>query len=79
MAGPILLVLLAIIHVFMYLGIMGLWGGAVDVDVLATNSNITSLHYFNNYNSYTEGLVTAFIMVVINDWHAIAEVFLYSN
>lgn len=77
LAGPVLLVL-ATIHVFVYLG-MGLWGGAVDVDVLATNSNITSLYYLNNFNSYTEGLVTVFNVLVVNDWHAIAEVFLYSN
>ena len=58
---------------------MALWGGAIDVAALAKNENITPLYYLNNFNSYTEGLVTMFNVLVVNDWHAVAEVFLYAN
>jgi hypothetical protein len=77
MTGPVILVL-TIMHVFVCLG-MALWGDAIDVDVMAENDNITHLYYLNNFNSYTEGLVTMFNVLVVNDWHAIAEVFLYAD
>ena len=77
MAGPFILVL-SILHVFVYFGI-SLWGGAVDVEVMAQNENITSLYYLNNFNSYTEGLITMFNVLVVNDWHEIAKVFLYAD
>ena len=77
MAGPVILVL-TVLHVFVYLGI-ALWGGAINVDALAQNANIAPLYYLNNFNSYTEGLVTMFNVLVVNDWHAIAQVFLYAD
>jgi two pore calcium channel protein len=77
MRGPIVLVV-TIVHVFVYLGI-GLWGGAIDVESLAQNKSITPLYYLNNFNSYAEGLVTMFNVLVVNDWHAVAEVFLYAD
>jgi two pore calcium channel protein len=77
LAGPLILVL-TINHVFVCFG-MAMWSGAIDVDAMATNENITPLYYLNNFNSYTEGLVTMFNVLVVNDWHAIAEVFLYAD
>jgi two pore calcium channel protein len=77
LAGPVILVLTTI-HVFVYFG-MTLWGGAVDVTELANISQLTPMYALNNFNSYTEGLVTVFNILVVNDWHAIAEVFLYAN
>lgn len=77
LAGPVFLVLTTI-HMFVYLG-MVLWGGQVDVDKLAYNEDIESLYYLNNFNSYSEGLVTIFNILVLNDWHEIAKVFLYAD
>jgi hypothetical protein len=77
MAGPVILVL-TILHIFVYFG-MTLWGGAIDVATLAKNDRITPLYYLNNFNSYGKGLVTMFNVFVVNDWHVIAEVFLYAD
>lgn len=72
--GPIALVL-TMLHIFVYIG-MAFWGGAIEVGVL---DQITPLYDLNNFNSYLEGMVTMFQVLVVNDWHAIAEVFLYAN
>jgi Ion transport protein len=77
LAGPLVL-MLSIIHVFVFAGML-IWGGAMDVEVLMTNEDLTPLYYLNNFNSYTTGLVTIFNVAVVNDWHAIAEVFLYAD
>lgn len=77
MAGPVLLVLTTI-HVFVSLGI-ALWGGAIDPEIFSLNEELTPLYYLNNFNSYMEGLVTVFNVLVVNDWHAIAQVFLFSE
>lgn len=77
MAGPILLVM-TIVHTFVLLGI-ALWGGAIDPAKLALNKALTPLYYLNNFNSYPEGLVTIFNVLVVNDWYAIAAVFLYAD
>lgn len=77
LAGPVFLVLTTI-HVFVYLG-MFLWGGHIDVDELSENEYLQPLYYLNNFNSYSEGLVTIFNVLVINDWHEIAKVFLYAD
>mmetsp|Transcript_7744 Transcript_7744/g.21572 ORF Transcript_7744/g.21572 Transcript_7744/m.21572 type:complete len:1190 (+) Transcript_7744:283-3852(+) len=73
--GPIILVLTTM-HVFVYLG-MALWGGAVQVG--KHFGEITYLYDLNNFNSYAEGAVTMFQVLVVNDWHAIAEVFLFAD
>jgi len=57
---------------------MALWVGAVEVGVL-TEDQIEPLYDLNNFNSYLEGVVTMFQVLVVNDWHAIAEVFLYAK
>ena len=72
--GPMALVV-TMLHIFVYIG-MAFWGGAIEVGVL---KKITPLYDLNNFNSYLEGLVTMFQVLVVNDWHAIAEVFLYAN
>ena len=77
LAGPVFLVLTTI-HIFVCLG-MVMWGGHVDVDELAYNEDLEALYYLNNFNSYPEGLLTIFNVLVINDWHQIAKVFLYAD
>lgn len=72
--GPMTLVA-TMLHIFVYIGI-AFWGGAIEVGKLQT---ITPLYDLNNFNSYLEGLVTMFQVLVVNDWHAIAEVFLYAD
>lgn len=77
LAGPLFCVLTTM-HIFVSLGI-ALWGGAIDTEFLATRTDLTPLYYLNNFNSYVEGLVTVFNVLVVNDWHAIAQVFLHAN
>jgi Ion transport protein len=77
MAGPLVL-LLSVIHEFVFVGMM-IWSGAIDVETLAENDKLTPLYCLNNFNSYTEGLVTVFNVFIVNDWHAIAEVYLYAE
>ena len=73
--GPIILVVTTL-HVFVYVG-MALWGGSVHVG--QHFGEITYLYDLNNFNSYAEGIVTMFQVLVVNDWHAIAEVFLFAD
>lgn len=68
--GPITLIV-TMLHLYVYIG-MALWGGAVEVG--AHSETITPNYDLNNFNSYCEGMVTMFNILVINDWHAIAEV-----
>lgn len=77
LAGPLMLVL-SVIHIFVYFGIV-LWSGSIDVEVLMENEHLTPFYCLNNFNSYTEGLITMFNVAVVNDWHAIAEVFSYAD
>jgi hypothetical protein len=77
MAGPLVLVL-SVIHIFTFSG-MAIWGGAIDVETLMENQDLTPLYCLNNFNSYSEGLITVFNVAVVNDWHAIAEVYLYAD
>ena len=71
LAGPILLILTAM-HIFVYIG-MALWEGTVDVEEQASNENIEYLYYLNNFNSYAEGCITVFNVLVVNDWHQISK------
>ncbi|CAB9517978.1 Two pore calcium channel protein [Seminavis robusta] len=75
MSGPVTLVL-TMLHIFVYIG-MAFWGGAIEIG--EHGDQITPLYDLNNFNSYHEGLVTMFQIMVVNDWHAIAEVFLYAK
>eukprot|EP00543_Licmophora_paradoxa_P009629 CAMPEP_0202478286 /NCGR_PEP_ID=MMETSP1360-20130828/94381_1 /ASSEMBLY_ACC=CAM_ASM_000848 /TAXON_ID=515479 /ORGANISM="Licmophora paradoxa, Strain CCMP2313" /LENGTH=456 /DNA_ID=CAMNT_0049105563 /DNA_START=1162 /DNA_END=2532 /DNA_ORIENTATION=+ len=75
LAGPVALVWVTH-HLFVYAG-MSIWGGTIDVG--AHEGQITPLYDLNNFNSYWEGLVTMFQVLVVNDWHAIAEVYLYAE
>lgn len=75
LSGPAVLVVSAL-HLFVYAG-MALWGGAVRVG--QQSDKITPLYDLNNFNSYQEGMVTMFQVLVVNDWHEIARVFLYAD
>jgi hypothetical protein len=75
LTGPIIL-LITTLHVFVYLG-MALWGGSVKVG--SHEDEFTNLYDLNNFNTYQEGVVTMFQVLVVNDWHAIARVFLYAG
>lgn len=76
LAGPMILIM-TMLHAFCYIG-MAFWGGAIVVGEL-NEDEITPLYDLNNFNSYLEGLVTMFQVLVVNDWHAIAEVFLHAS
>lgn len=56
---------------------MAFWGGAIDVGT--HEGLIEDLYDLNNFNSYQEGMVTMFQVLVVNDWHAIAQVFQFAN
>jgi hypothetical protein len=71
LSGPLFLVL-STIHVFVCIG-MAIWGGAINVEELAVNENVEPLFYLNNMNSYAEGCITIFNVLVVNDWHQIAK------
>ena len=77
LAGPLMLVL-SVIHIFVYIGI-ALWSGSIDVEALLQKEDLTPFYCLNNFNSYTEGLVTMFNVAVVNDWHAIAAVYAYAE
>jgi hypothetical protein len=77
LVGPLML-FLSVIHIFVYLGIV-LWSGAIDVEILMKNENLSPLYCLNNFNSYTEGFITMFNVAVVNDWHAISEIYLYAD
>ena len=59
-------------HIFTYLG-MAIWGGKV---VCGTNPDLTPYYDMNNFNTYLSGVITLFQVLVVNDWHAIALVFI---
>jgi len=69
--GPVILVYSAV-HVYTYIGMM-IFGGKITV---GETEDITPLYDLNNFNSYVEGVVTMYQVLVINDWYAIAEVYL---
>lgn len=75
LAGPMALVL-SCHHTFVYIG-MAIWGGSINVG--ANEDKITPLYDLNNFNSYWEGLVTMFQVLVGNDWQAIAQVYLFAT
>lgn len=72
--GPLILVVTTL-HIFVYAG-MALWGGAVEV---GRHEELVDLYDLNNFNSYREGAVTMFQILAVNDWYAIADVFLYAT
>jgi hypothetical protein len=70
--GPLTLVL-STLHIFTYAGMI-IWGGAILVG--QHPDQILTLYDLNNFNSYQEGAVTMFQILAVNDWYAIADVFL---
>lgn len=69
--GPILLIISAM-HIFAYLG-MAIWESKV---VCGANPDLTPYYDLNNFNTYLSGVITLFQVLVVNDWHAIALVFI---
>ena len=69
--GTVMLVF-AGVHVYTYFGMI-LFGGLISP---GQTLDIEEYYDLNNFNSYHEGLVTMYQVLVINDWHAIAAVFL---
>jgi len=69
--GPVLLIISAM-HFFVYAGI-AIWGNKVECGV---RPDLTPFYDLNNFNSYLSGVITIFQVLVINDWHAIALVFI---
>ena len=49
------------------------------MEVGAHAGQINDLYDLNNFNSYAEGAVTMFQVLVVNDWHAVAKVFLFAE
>ena len=43
------------------------------------NEELTPLYCLNNFNSYIEGSITMFNVAVVNDWHAISDVYAYAD
>jgi hypothetical protein len=75
LVGPLILVLTTL-HVFVYTG-MALWGGAIHVGTY--EGDIVDLYDLNNFNSYQEGVVSMFNVLVVNDWHELARVFTFAD
>ncbi|GAX18682.1 hypothetical protein FisN_10Hh105 [Fistulifera solaris] len=70
LVGPSFLVL-STLHVFVYVG-MCLWGGNIS-------SESYHIYDLNNFNSYQEGIVTMFQVLVVDDWAILAETFLLAS
>lgn len=75
LVGPMVL-LATTLHIFVYIG-MALWGGAVSVG--SNTEEVPYLYDLYNFNSYSEGVVTMFQILVVNDWHLLSEVFLHAE
>jgi len=69
--GPLILVMCTM-HVYCYIG-MYLWGGKIEVGEV---ENILPFYDNLNFNSYESGILTMFQILIVNDWHQIAAVFL---
>ena len=75
LGGPMILVATAL-HIFVYLG-MALWSSSIEVGM--HKETVPELYDLNNFNSYQEGVITMFQVLVVNDWYLVAEVFLYGT
>lgn len=74
--GPVILVVTTL-HIFVYAG-MALWGGTTSVGSYGV-FQVQPGFDLNNFNSYQEGLVTMFQVLVVNDWDQLAQVFLVGS
>lgn len=78
--GGQLALLLGTTHVFVYLG-MSMWRHTIPQSAAESSTNVdydpasSSLYYLNNFDTYGEGLVTLFNVIVVNDWQQIANVY----
>lgn len=71
LSGPFILVASSI-HIFCFVG-MARWGGHIHVGKIP---NIELDYDYNNFNTYSGGLLTMFQLLVVNDWNQIAKVYL---
>jgi len=69
--GPLIL-LATSVHVFVYCGML-LWGGSITV---GQTQGVPPFYDLNNFNTYPSGVLTMFNILIVNDWYAIAGVFL---
>jgi hypothetical protein len=67
------MVLLTHINIFVYIG-MALWHGKVIVG--QSPENVPQYYDLNNFNSYVSGVLTVCNILIVNDWNAIAKVFI---
>ncbi len=68
-----LILILSIMHMFVIIG-MGLWAGLV----CKTTPEFTdrgNFYYTMNFNTYPEGMVTLFQLLVMNNWHVFAQLY----
>ena len=72
LGGPVIMIFTAF-HVFCYAGMFA-WFGKVTSDI-ESEFGTEHLYYLNSFNSYLEGMVTLFNLLVVNDWHKIAELY----
>jgi hypothetical protein len=72
LGGPIIMLFTAF-HVFCYAGMFA-WFGKVTASI-EIEVGSEHLYYLNSFNSYLEGMVTLFNLLVVNDWHKIAELY----
>ncbi len=70
LSGPLILTL-SILHIFCYIGMIT-WQGRIGPWL---GDRGGQFYYLNSFNSYFEGLVTLFNLMVVNDWHQIALVY----
>jgi len=67
------LLLITFIHLFTYIGIF-IWGRSVQ-----DGRNTDTLYHLLSFNNYASDVVTMFQVLVVNDWHIIAQVFFVQN
>ncbi|CAM9486187.1 unnamed protein product [Pylaiella littoralis] len=73
-------VIFTLFHVYCYLG-MALYGGVVTpgADFGDTPFANSPYYYENNFNSYPEGLVTLFELLVVNNWNMIITGYIHAS
>ncbi|GAB5036822.1 two-pore calcium channel [Nannochloropsis oceanica] len=69
-------VIFTLMHVFCYLG-MYFFGGRIEASQAhwAALPVPASLYYLLNFNTYREGMLTLFMLMVVNNWNLISEQF----
>eukprot|EP00903_Cladosiphon_okamuranus_P018814 g17305.t1 len=73
-------VIFTLFHVYCYLG-MALYGGVVTPGADFGDTPFANSPYYseNNFNSYPEGLVTLFELLVVNNWNMIITGYIHAS